>query len=372
MELNNNQRLFLSLVKAGLWEKEVRLLPYGEIDFNEVFKIAEEQSVVGLVAAGLEHIVDVEVPREILLTFVGRALQLEQQNVAMNHFIEMLAKKLNDADIEFLLVKGQGIAQCYERPLWRTCGDVDLLLDAENYNKAKLLLTPLASAIEDEIHNRQHLGITIVRWTVELHGTLRTGLGKQIDSIIEESQKDAFQKYRTCLWKNGNIEVPLPDTNNDVVFVFTHILQHFFKSGIGLRQLCDWCRLIWMYKDEIDKELLEKSLSAMRLMTEWRVFASLSVDLLGMPKDAMLLYSSAKHWHRKAERVLSFIIETGNFGHNRDMNYIKKKPFMIRKSISFWRSAKDCLRRFIVFPKDSIRVWVLLTKNSLIMTLKGE
>ena len=34
MALNNNERAFLELVKAGLGEEEVRLLPYGERDFS--------------------------------------------------------------------------------------------------------------------------------------------------------------------------------------------------------------------------------------------------------------------------------------------------------------------------------------------------
>ena len=53
---DNNLQAFFALVRDGLWEKEVLLVPYGEIDFAEVLRLSEEQSVVGLVAAGIEHI----------------------------------------------------------------------------------------------------------------------------------------------------------------------------------------------------------------------------------------------------------------------------------------------------------------------------
>lgn len=134
---NITRSAFLALLRAGLWEKEVQLLPYGEIDYSEVMRLAEEQSVIGLIAAGLEYVVDVKVPQIEFLTFIGRAVQLEQQNSAMNNFIGILIKSLRKVDIYALLVKGQGIAQCYERPLWRSCGDVDLFLDNDNYDKAK-------------------------------------------------------------------------------------------------------------------------------------------------------------------------------------------------------------------------------------------
>lgn len=69
--------------------------------------------MVGLVAAGLEHVTDVKLPKEEVLLVVGQTLQLEQRNKAMNAFVAELIGRLKDAGINALLVKGQGIAQCY-------------------------------------------------------------------------------------------------------------------------------------------------------------------------------------------------------------------------------------------------------------------
>lgn len=112
---------FLALVRAGLWETEVRLPP-GDVDCPELFRLAQEQAVVGLVAAGLEHVPEAAVAKKDALAFVGSALQLEQRNAAMNHFIGGLVERMRAAGIVAVLVKGQGVAQCYERPLWRVCG----------------------------------------------------------------------------------------------------------------------------------------------------------------------------------------------------------------------------------------------------------
>ena len=149
--MDDNISVFFELVRAGLWETEVRLSHYNRIDFNEVYRLAEEQSVVGLVAAGIDHIVDITVPQKIALTFVGSALQLEQRNNAMNDFVAKLTEKLHEKDIYALLLKGQGIAQCHERPLWRASGDIDLLLDGENYEKAKKYLIPLTNSVEKKV-----------------------------------------------------------------------------------------------------------------------------------------------------------------------------------------------------------------------------
>ena len=118
MVLSNNHEAFLTLLRAGIWECEAQLLQYNSIDFNEVYRLDEEQSVIGLISAGLEHISDIKLPQELVLPFVGATLQLGQRNKDMNVFIGNLIEGMRKSGIYTLLVKGQGVAQCYERPLW--------------------------------------------------------------------------------------------------------------------------------------------------------------------------------------------------------------------------------------------------------------
>ena len=354
---DKNQEAFFALVRAGLWEKEVLLLPYGEVDFAEVLRLAEEQSVVGLVAAGLEHVTDMKPAKKDVLQFIGQAMQLEQRNTAMNYFIDVIVEKLREEGIYTLLVKGQGVAQCYERPLWRSCGDIDFFLDALNYEKAKRFLHPLAVSSEDENVEAKHLGMTIDPWVVELHGALHAELSSKMDKVIDSVQEDTFAKGSVRVWHNGGSDVYLPSAGNDVIFIFTHFLKHFFKGGIGLRQICDWCRLIWTYRDEIDASVLQERLKAMELMSEWRVFSAYAVDYLGMESEVIPLYKSSRASSRKARRINAFIMEVGNFGHNRDVSYYEKYPFLLRKTISLWRRTADAVRYLLVFPVDSVRFY---------------
>lgn len=372
MRLDNNQKAFLALVRAGLWERDVQLSVFGKIDLKKIYLLAQEQSVIGLVAAGLEHVTDVKLQTEDVLTIVGDALKLEQRNLSMNNFISVIVEKLRNADIYALLLKGQGIAQCYECPLWRACGDVDLFLSESNYLAAKRYFEPVASHIEEENAYSKHLAMTIDPWTLELHGTLRGGLWKRVDRVLDDVQKDIIYGGAVRSWMNGQTQVFLPHANDDVVFVFTHILQHFFRGGIGLRQICDWCRLLWTYKDTINQSILENRLNSMSLMSEWRSFSSLAVSTLGMPAESIPLYSSNKRWERKAQRVLDVILETGNFGYNIDASYYEKNNYILYKVISLWKNTKDTVKHFRIFPIDSIRVWNLMIRDGIIAVLRGK
>ena len=381
--LNNNQWAFFELLRAGLWNKEARLSVFGAINLKEICRIAEEQSVVGLVAAGLEHVTDVKLPKEEVLLVVGQTLQLEQRNMAMNDFVAELIGRLRDADIYALLVKGQGIAQCYEKPLWRACGDVDLLLNADDYEKAKKLLLPLATDVETEYTHFKHVGMTIPdtfgtsdkaradSWVVELHGTLHSRLSKRVDKQIDAVQEDTFDHGNVRTWDNGGVTVLLPAVDNDVIFVFTHILHHFFFEGIGLRQICDWCRLLWTYRDVIDVAGLALRLDQMGIMSEWKAFAAYAVEYLGMPAEAMPLLGEEAKWSRKAAGINAFVLEVGNFGHKQRRDF-SGMSYLKRKFVSFWGRLSDMLRHFSIFPLDSIRFFGGVLRSGLHAAVRGE
>lgn len=288
--MGNNLAAFFSLIKAGLWEKDVQISMKEPINYNEVFRLAEEQSVVGLLAAGIECIKNIKVPQEIALSVAGEVLQLELRNQAMNDFIAQLSAKLLNEGIVTLLVKGQGIAQCYGHPLWRASGDVDLLVSVEDYDKAKKIIIPYSNSVEPEGEYSYHLGMNIRNWMVELHGSLRTGLGKRVDRLIDEVYAQTFRNKKFREWQYKDKSVLLPAIDDDVIFIFTHILQHFYKGGVGLRQVCDWCRFIWTFQSNINLDVLEYRLRKMDLMAEWKSFASFAVNILYI-RDASKYYA---------------------------------------------------------------------------------
>lgn len=377
MKNNKSNEAFFALIRAGLWEHcEFQVSSFkiqGEVDWGEVYRLASEQSVLGLVLAGIDYLPnDQRLPKMELLQWIGEIQMLEQQNMAMNFFISVIVEKMRAEGIYTLLVKGQGVAQCYSKPLWRASGDVDLLLDKENYFKAIDFLTPLSSKAELQDKRNMAYGITIEPHIIELHSTLRCGLSRAMDKEIDAIQKDTLAYNHVRIWKNEGVEVMIPAPNNDVFFIFTHIIKHFYKGGIGLRQICDLSQLLWCYRDEMDSDLLLERLRRMKLYDEWRAFASFIVEYLGHPKDAMPLYSPDVKWKRKADRICLFVMKVGNFGHNRDNSYYSKYPYVIRKTISLCQRLGDLFHHARIFPLDSLRFFPTLFFNGLKSALKGE
>lgn len=376
-------RDFLEHVKVGLWGEASANLNlnandnlFEGVEWEKTYLLAQEQLVQGLVLAGIEHS-DIKPPKELLLQWIGEVQVIEQKNRSMNAFIADLIEKLQKNDVYAVLVKGQGIAQCYEKPLWRCSGDVDLFLSESNYERAKLLLQPMASHVDDEGISAKHLGMTIDGFVVELHGTLHGGLSSKVDKELDDVLNDTFHGGNVRSWNNNGVQIFLLGPENDVFYVFTHCLQHFYKEGVGLRQICDWCRLLYTYRDSLNYELLVSRIKRAGLMSEWKAFRALAIEYLGFPKDSMPLLDvrckkEDERWRKKADRIMEFILKSGNMGNNRDMSHFSKYPYLIRKCVSMGRRIGDLINHARIFPLDSLRFFPRIMFNGVRSAIRGE
>lgn len=392
--IDNTIESFFALVRAGLFPVHdegfmVNESLFQDVEWEKVYQLAQEQSVLGLVLAGLEQYknlnanLDLNIPKVLLLQWIGEVQVIEQRNKKMNIYAADLIEKLRKNDIYTILVKGQGIAQCYEKPLWRSSGDIDLFLSDENYQKTKELLLPLGRITEPEEVAKKHFAMDVDGWAVELHGTLHVGLSARVDRMLDNVQYDIFHRDKVRSWQNGKTQVFLPAANEDVLYVFAHILQHFYKGGIGLRQICDWCRLLYTYRDLLNHGLLEQRIKRAGLMSEWKAFGTFAVAYLGMTVEAMpLLDVRCKkedgrceidaNLRKKADKICEFILEVGNFGHNRDNAYFQKHSYFVQKCISAWRRVTDLCRHATIFPVNSVRFFFGIMHNGIVSTLRGE
>ncbi len=251
----------------------------------------------------------------------------------MNQFVAELVEKMRAADIYAILVKGQGVAQCYVKPLWRPFGDVDLLLSEVNYKNAKELLLPLSSSNKNEERYSQHLGMSIGQWYVEIHGSLRTGLSARVDKEVDAAQESVFIGGNIRSWDNNGTLVFLPAPTEDVFLVFTHFIKHFYKEGMSLRQLCDWCRLLYTYRESLNYGNLELWINKAGLMKEWRGFAALAVKYLGMPKDAMSFFDLNDDHNKKAKKLIEFVL--GGYSGNKMKDTLQIAKIFPRKALRY-------------------------------------
>lgn len=427
---DNTVRLFFKLLRFGLWgssedvseaeRKSESIVPEGgeikalnlteDLDWKQLYRLACEQTVAGYVAVGLEQYVaemkqnqsdridndvsdnNVEevsfgshkpkmknekinasrptAPENVIQAFKKIKFSIGLSNYRMNNFLANLIKELEEVGIEPLLLKGQGVAQNYLYPEVRQAGDIDLLLHGEDYEKAKMFLTPKADNLEIEENRRKHLGMHIGYFEVELHGTIHCNFGNKINTYLDKKQDELFIKKNFRYWCYKDVEISMPSADFDALFIFTHFLNHFYFGGLGLRQICDWIMFLHKSVQHIDSAELENDIKKLGVLREWQTFGCFAVKYLGMPEEEMPMYNNK--YTKKADKIRDFLIASGNFGKNRGYRDYSKDCYIIRKAKSLFIKGGYIINFLPVFPGNTIRFFFTFLSTGFSSAAKGE
>ena len=142
------------------------------------------------------------------------------------------------------------------------------------------------------------------------------------------------------------------------------------------KRVCDWCRLLYTYRDSLNYGLLEQRIKRTGLVSEWKAFGALAIEYLGFPKGSMPLLDVGvdlnANLKRKADRIMKFILKSGNMDHNRDMSHFSKYPYLIRKCVSMGRRIGDLINHARIFPLDSLRFFPRIMFNGVRSAMRGE
>lgn len=124
------RNVLLLLVRLGLWgdrEEHNTRLNLTEEDWNDVFRLAMQHTVTGLAFQGVSHLPDSQIPpQSLLVRWMAETDAVERRNKRMNGVLGLLYNIFHEKGLNPILQKGQGVANYYESPLLRVCGDIDL------------------------------------------------------------------------------------------------------------------------------------------------------------------------------------------------------------------------------------------------------
>lgn len=371
------ENLFFALLRAGLWGAFEGDVPQqDEIEWKSLLKLAEEQTVSGLISDGLslmkKAVPSLEVPAKVTERLMIQTIGLEKSNAMVNGVVSEVCGALNKAGIRYCLIKGQGTALNYPRPNHRTPGDIDLLLDDENYRKASELLVPMAVEVSPENPQKKHLGMKFRNGVeVELHGTARVSFGDAVNKVIDRMQDDLFKGNDFREWDCLGTEVRLPSVDFDAAFIFIHFVQHFYHGGLGLRQICDWVMHLSRFSSEIDQGWILDHLIDLGMLKEWDAFGALAVTLLGMPRECAPFYMPSQD--KYAEMIWASMRHSGNFGRkmhgHRDP---QSEPYLIRKVRSLNGHMSWMIRHFRLNPRNTLRAIAITLHTGLRAAINGE
>lgn len=350
--MNKSETAFLELLKTGLWGTEAQKEDFLDknIDWERVSELGHQQTVTGLIGDAMSQLPRGVVPRPVYLRLLNDVKTIEDNNLQMNALVPILFRTLDQLGVKTWLLKGQGVAQCYVNPLRRTSGDIDVFFPRmEDYelSRADFLKHLNPENVYNDNAETRTLEFDYKGIYIELHGCLVTEVNRRCDrrfpAFLDKSQDASVKQW------NG---ATLPPVQFDSVFIFMHMVRHYFGGGIGLRQVSDWMRYVHVHHDEIDADALKADLQDTGLFRLWQAFGCMAVECLGCPAESMFFFDGKYSKH--ARRLLQYILESGNFGHYDKRTKSTSHIYFVRRFVAFWGHLQMKFRNFTMFPEESV------------------
>ncbi|MGN0201739.1 MAG: nucleotidyltransferase family protein [Candidatus Cryptobacteroides sp.] len=364
-----NEELLPLLLRAGLWGRAEEI-PDQEYDLEAVRELSRTLAVSGIVADGIaaEKKAFPELPfaGEHIRAFIKETISVERTNARLDSLLVKVTELLESRGLRPVILKGQAMARLYPCPSHRTAGDIDILLDGDDYFKAAGLLVPKATGSAPEYPRIRHYGLFFGKLEVELHGTLHTRMGRGFNSLMDSLQREMFDKEEFCTFSIGDRAIRGSGLSFDATFIFLHIVQHLYDFGLSLKQLCDWAMLLHRNAGKIDLEQLRSRLENVGVMKEWKVLGCILTDFLGLPPEEVPFHEAgySKEGRMLWKAIVSSNIYRGNGG--RKQSYLGKKVVNTARRLS-WIAGN--LR---IFPRNTIRTFFSLIASGTDSLLHGK
>lgn len=357
--MTQSQAQYLELLRSGLWGTPAdSSLFQGEVNWKAILRIAKEQTTQVIVTDGIEALPSELWPaKEIMFKLIAIRVKTKHLHLQLNSALTKIAKALNAESLPSVLLKGQGVAHNYRLPESRMCGDIDLYVGKENFEKASDVICTLnPTQTKEEIeHDALHRHFDIDEVTLELHQKASSSANRRqkklFDAWTKANLDDHFLDGTLPTIDFDQTPVQTPSANYNAVFILHHAARHMITEGIGLRQICDWAMFLDKHHTEVDEAQLKADLSKFHMEEIWKEFGILAVSVLGLDSQSLPL-APAKLSSKKTELLLEQIFAYGNFGqYDKKGRTANETNLLKRKWRSFWVQTRHFRKNALIFPR---------------------
>lgn len=297
-----------------------------------MFQMAKKQALTGFIGSSLNNIkgkVLVETDpkskdafENLIMEWTGDVVKIARRNQKVNKDVAEEFQMLETKGLQCCLLKGQGNALMYPDPDSRTSGDIDVwvrLKDSVNTDaNIRRIIQIVKSERPDSKATYHHIDAPDINGTpVEVHYRPQflffLAHDKRLQKFFMDNADEQFL-HKVNLDEN---EVAVPTAEFNMVFQLSHIYNHLFHEGIGLRQIVDYYYVLKSLSTNLSSAENEEASYARGMVLHQcglhRIAGALMwimVSQLGMDKD----WAIAEPDKKRGRFVLNEILQGGNFG----------------------------------------------------------
>ena len=313
------QQFFLNILSDFINNRKTKPTEDAKhLDWSLIIKYAQMHKMEGIIKYQCKALSEIsheinEYLRTLELAEKASAFLYLNYLSALNELTEVFKKE----NIRFFCIKGLDIAALYPVPAFRTMGDIDIVMSAEDRVRIYDLMLSLGySKIGEGYEHKYRRGDV----KLEIHDHL---LYKQ--NLEIKSRKKYFNDFWKYVQQEQDGRYKL-DWGFHFLFLIEHAKQHFSANGVGFRQFMDLAIAAQNISD-LDWEWIEGELRKIGL---WH-FTTTAFGFLERWWGIKLPLPSRIIENNFYEESTEFIFKNGVFGFDNEnfkLHFLEKKMYI--------------------------------------------
>lgn len=233
-----------------------------DIDWQKVLAAAKRQKVEYLVAYALKRNPQLLCPSEIRDPLLKEARTIIFSNAVHKRGIFQLLEDMEAAGIPAVLLKGYAIADCYELPESRMCGDADIWINPKDEDRACEFMKAQGFTVEPRWKNGHHAVCNHpMLGCVELHVILYDEIVEDVWFGKMDGSEFVVEHYLQVTVDDGKYQT-LGYTDH-FIFLALHMIKHFILSGLTVQMMLDVALYFKQHAAQIDGERVWNTINSL-------------------------------------------------------------------------------------------------------------
>ena len=307
-------KMICELIRGVFWNAPIKKHTHEE--WAEAYKEVKDHRIELLF---IEALKTWDVPVDIKNTWRLECFATIAHNVQLLSLQREIHELLIKEDIEYSILKGSSVAVYYPNPLYRTAGDIDIIVKDKDFERAYALFCHFFGAPSiGSKHNGEIREYVYMKdfCAIELHQSYSILADKDYDRILDSWIKEDIHNYRIREIEE-KYQFCIPSEIINGLVLLAHIAQHL-EGGLGLRQILDWM----MY---VNKCLQDEKWPAFQDKAQEIGLEKLAITTTRMCQDYLGLPVEKIHWTKNVDfgvcdELMEFVLACGNFGRKEGTN----------------------------------------------------
>ena len=319
--MNEKYEILMELLGAGAGTKERFCAKPADAEWRWLHAEAVRQSVVGVAFAGLDHVqaasqgaddpgnttdIIAKPPTDLLMRWAMEEQRLRALNAKFDAEARRLTELFESLGLYSVILKGQGNAMLYPEAAPRTPGDIDIFVEGGKCEVLKVLRREgLLDEHDTPSYHHAHMKMGKSGIIIEVHYRPSSGLSTPWRNC--RFQRILNEEIKKSQMTDKGFRVPTATFN--LLMQLAHIQRHFIYSGIGMRQIIDFCYVLENAHND-DVERCRRLLSGFGMKRVAQAVMWIASEKLGFTFSSHFANPS----QRWGEMLLAHIVNDGNFG----------------------------------------------------------